>query len=121
MSQKFDSYLSKLIKFYSEYKDDVSLKSIDAFVKDYENAEDLIAFRDHPHQKRIMKMAIDRYKTAAKKLTSDRKMTLKERELVFIDMDWAQWYISALGGDPVKAKLLLENELEDWINRLGIV
>lgn len=52
------------------------------------------------------------------KLTTKRNMTDLEREVAFIDMDWAQWYLNSLGGDVKKAQEEIERSLELKLNEM---
>ena len=47
-------------------------------------------------------------------------MTQEERNLTFLDMDWARWYISGIGGDPTEMEKVLEKEVETQIQKLNL-
>ena len=120
MSLNFETYIDRLRKFYGEYGDAISLKRIDDFVKSKDNIAIMAAFKSNPHSEVLLKSAMDRYKTACRKLWNQRTMTQEERNLVFLDMDWAKWYITAVGGNISETEESMEAELESEMKRIGL-
>lgn len=115
MNQKIASYSKRLSTFYTKWGDVKSAEQIDDLLRQAENIKEISSLRENPHAKKVIEFAISRWRACAQKLITDEKMTIENRMIMFVDMDWAKWYITVMGGDIVKAEREIEKSLEKGI------
>lgn len=112
MNVKITSYVDRLKAYYKKWGDKESIERVDSFLDGAEKLREDIDFMEIPRVAVAVKAAKERYMEKARKLMTDRKMTDQERALVFIDMDWALWYLKNLGANPEKEENAMIEILE---------
>lgn len=121
MATNFKAYASRLVEYYQEYGDEFSVKRILDLINVYDDLDNLVALRENPRVNEILGTAVSRHNALARRLVSDPNMTDKERGLAFVGMDWAKWYISALGGDVEKLQVQMELDILEDAKRVNLI
>lgn len=114
------NYIPRLIEIYQGAEDKDSLEYLHDLLKKKVTNSELKTFRDHPKTQALIDEVIKRYTRNAKSIISDREMTDEARKLAFVSMDWALWFLAALGGDLEKADKSVDQAIKEAAEKAGI-
>lgn len=115
------NYIPRLIETYEKAEDKDSLTYLHELLKKKVTNEDLKLFREHPKTQALIEAVLRRYTRTAKSLITERDMPEIERKLAFVSMDWALWFLNALGGDLEKADSMVDQAIKEAAQKAGLV
>ncbi len=123
MRAKTQGYFNTLKQRYSDYGDNDSLLALAEVSEMDERARTLAIYREQPKTMELIKAALDRYKVCIEKLTAREamKMTEQERAYCHAAMDWAIFTLDVVGETQEHADNMVDEIVEGYAKRVGLV
>lgn len=118
-----NTYLERLKKIYSDYKDQNSLEALADIDRMYDRARELTVYREQPKTQELINAALERYKQCLMKLTDKNKglsMSPEERAYCFAAMDWATFTLDIVGESPEMAEGSIDELVLSYARKAGI-
>lgn len=120
MNIKISTYAERLKKYYADYGDKESVEKISLYIDSAEKLQDDVSFSEIPRIKVAIESARARYMVAGRQLMTNRTLSERARDLLFVEMDWALWYVKNLGVNAVAAEKAMIDTLEQEMLRNGL-
>lgn len=112
--------IKKIEKAYREVDDQDSLtylSKLSARIQRFENLKD---YAELDVTKAIVSSLLKRYKTSAEKLMSDRTLTDRQRELLFLSMDHCQFTVGLMGVNAEQVERDIKSMVASLAEKVGI-
>lgn len=120
MNTKSKGYLDRLKEKYRQFNDQDSLRALEEIESTNEDIRLLKIYREHPKTQELIKDCLRRYKVELSKLSKKRDMSEAERQMSFISMDWAMWFLDSVGVDPEIAESQVDEMVMEYAMKAGI-